>query len=136
MATKRKQSDAQKLLTVQFAELEPDRRILTSADREYIRALLRRGLSPEQIVPVFTSAKYQEPDVRAVIAAAAPKPKPSAPPAPGSLLARFPGRPADTEPLKAAGLKWDRDRKVWAGPDTEAARTAIAALGGSVESAT
>ena len=99
MATKRKQSDAQKLLAAKFAEMEPDRRILTSADREYIRGLLRRGLSPDQIVPVFTSAKYQEPDVRAVIEAAAPKP--SAPPAPGSILARFPGRPADTEPLKA-----------------------------------
>ena len=82
---------------------------------------------------VFTSAKYQEPDVRAVIEATAPKP--SVPPAPGSLLARFPGRPADTEPLKAARLRWDRDRKVWAGPDTEAARAAIAALGGSVEGA-
>ena len=134
MATKRKQSDAERLLAAKFAEMEPDRRILTNSDREYIRGLLRRGLSPEQIVPVFTSAKYQEPDVRAVIAAATPKP--SAPPAPGSILARFPGRPADTEPLKAAGLKWDRDRKVWAGPDTEAVRTAIAALGGSVESAT
>ncbi len=134
MATKRKQSDAERLLAAKFAEMEPDRRILTNSDREYIRGLLRRGLSPEQIVPVFTSAKYQEPDVRAVIAAATPKP--SAPPAPGSILARFPGRPADTEPLKAAGLKWDRDRKVWAGPGTEAARTAIAALGGSVESAT
>ena len=134
MATKRKQSDAARLLAAKFAEMEPDRRILTNSDREYIRGLLRRGLSPEQIVPVFTSAKYQEPDVRAVIAAATPKP--SAPPAPGSILARFPGRPADTEPLKAAGLKWDRDRKVWAGPDTEAVRTAIAALGGSVESAT
>jgi hypothetical protein len=134
MATKRKQSDAEKLLAAKFAEMEPDRRILTSADREYIRGLLRRGLSPEQIVPVFTSTKYQEPDVRAVIEAAVPKP--SAPPAPDSLLARFPGRPADTEPLKAAGLKWDRDRKVWTGPDTQAARSAIAALGGSVESAT
>ena len=133
MATKRKLSDAQKLLAAKFAEMEPDRRILTSADREYIRGLLRRGLSPDQIVPVFTSAKYQEPDVRAVIEAAAPKP--SAPPTPGSILARFPGRPADTEPLKAVGLKWDRDRKVWAGPDTESARTAIAALGGSVEGA-
>ena len=99
MATKRKQSDAEKLLAAHFAHLEPDWRILTSADREYIRGLLRRGLSPEQIVPVFTAAKYQESDVRAVIEAAAPKP--SAPPAPGSLLARFPGRPADTEPLKA-----------------------------------
>ncbi len=69
---KRKQSDAEKLLATQFAELEPDRRILTSADREYIRGLLRRGLSPEQIVPVFTAAKYPEPAVRAVIAAAAP----------------------------------------------------------------
>ena len=134
MATKRKQSDAEKLLAAKFAEMEPDRRILTSADREYIRGLLRRGLSPEQIVPVFTSTTYQEPDVRAVIEAAVPKP--SAPPAPHSLLARFPGRPADTEPLKAAGLKWDRDRKVWTGPDTQAARSAIAALGGSVESAT
>ncbi len=133
MATKRKQSDAERLLAAQFAEIEPARRILTSADREYIRGLLRRGLSPEQIVPVFTGAKYQEPEVRAVIEAAAPKP--SAPPAAGSLLARFPARPADTEPLKAAGLKWDRDRKVWAGPDTEAARSAIAALGGSVEGA-
>ena len=133
MATKRKLSDAQKLRGAKFAEMEPDRRILTSADREYIRGLLRRGLSPDQIVPVFTSAKYQEPDVRAVIEAAAPKP--SAPPATGSILARFPGRPADTEPLKAAGLKWDRDRKVWAGPDTESTRTAIAALGGSVEDA-
>jgi len=71
MATKRKQSDAEKLLAAQFAELEPDRRILTSADREYIRGLLRRGLSPEQIVPVFTAAKYQELDVRAVIEASA-----------------------------------------------------------------
>ena len=133
MATKRKQSNAEKLLAAQFAEIEPARRVLTSADREYIRGLLRRGLSREQIVPVFTSATYQEPDVRAVIAAAAPKP--SAPPAPGSILARFPGRPADTEPLKAAGLKCDRDRKVWAGPDTEATRAAIAALGGSVEDA-
>ena len=133
MATKRKPSDAERLLAAKFAEMEPARRVLTPADREYIRGLLRRGLSPEQIVPVFTSAKYQEPDVRAVIEAAAPKP--SAPPAPGSLLAQFPGRPADTEPLKAAGLKWDRDRKMWAGPDTEAARTAIAALGGSVEDA-
>ena len=46
MATKRKQSDAQKLLAAKFAEREPDRRILTSADREYIRGLLRRGLPP------------------------------------------------------------------------------------------
>jgi hypothetical protein len=133
MAPKRKHSDAEQLLAAKFAEIEPARRILTSADREYIRGLLRRGLSPEQIVPVFTAAKYQEPEVRAVIEAATPKPSP--PPAAGSLLARFPDRPADTEPLKAAGLKWDRDRKVWAGPDTEAARAAIAALGGSVEGA-
>ena len=133
MATKRKQSDAEKLLAAQFAQMEPDRRVLMRADREYIRGLLCRGLSPEQIVPVFTSAKYQEPDVRAVIEPAAPKP--SAPPAPGSILARFPGRPADTEPLKTAGLKWDRDRKVWVGPDTGAVRAAIAALGGSVEGA-
>jgi len=133
MATKRKQSDAEKLLAAQFAQMEPDRRILMRADREYIRGLLRRGLSPEQIVPVFTSAKYREPDVRAVIEATTPKP--SVPPAPGSILARFPARPADTEPLKAAALRWDRDRKVWAGPDTEAARAAIAALGGSVEGA-
>ncbi|MBW4051125.1 MAG: hypothetical protein HIU85_06605 [Proteobacteria bacterium] len=135
---KSRQSDAEKRLAAKFAEMEPDRRILTSADQEYIRGLLRRGFSPEQIVPVFTADKYQEPDVRAVIeAATAPKPATSTAqsPAPGSILARFPGRPADTEPLKAAGLKWDRDRKVWAGPDTEAARAAIAALGGSVEGA-
>lgn len=130
---KSRQSDAEKLLAAKFAEMEPDRRILTAADQDYIRGLLRRGFAPDQIVPVFLEQRYHEQDVRAVIDAGAPKP--SAPPAPGSILARFPGKPADTEPLKTAGLKWDRDRKVWAGPDTEAARAAIAALGGSVEGA-
>jgi hypothetical protein len=51
------------------------------------------------------------------------------------LIARFPGRPENTGPLKTVGLKWDREHGVWAGPDTEAARAAVTSLGGTVEGA-
>jgi hypothetical protein len=62
-------------------------------------------------------------------------PKRSATTVPGGILARFNSRPADTSPLRQAGLKWDRERGAWTGPDTETSRAAVTSLGGTVEGA-
>ena len=114
------------------ASVTPAHPPITAEIRSIVRRLNRGGYAPEQIIEVLSKVGVV---VTSEHIATNLAPRSPCAAAPGSLLARFPGRPANTEPLKAAGLKWDRDRKVWAGPDTESARAAIAALGGSVEDA-
>lgn len=64
-------SDLERLVASQFGEMTPATRILTAADKAYIRGLVERGFSESQILQVVTSQQYSEAEVRAVIQASA-----------------------------------------------------------------